>query len=81
MVQYVEAIGSELQILFAERGKSLEQRHIDLVIARTVDIVLHAAEERDRSCPVGYRGLELDRNSIGIHRSDWVGRVGDHLAR
>src|SRR5579863_10434850 len=80
MIQDIESIRSELQVLFAERREALEQRHVDLVIARTIDVVLRVSEERDRGCPVGHRRLELDRNSIWIHRSNGMSGVGDHLA-
>ena len=37
MIQEVERIRTELQILLAERGEVFEDRHVDAVVAGTVD--------------------------------------------
>ena len=37
MIQEVERIRAELQILLAERGEVFEDRHVDAVVAGTVD--------------------------------------------
>ena len=37
MIQEVERIRAELQILLAERGEVFEERHVDAVVAGTID--------------------------------------------
>src|SRR5580692_1705883 len=79
MIQAIESIRPELQLLFAPYGKSLEQRHVHLVVARAIDVFLPTAEKRGGRRFVRNRRLELDRNSIWIHRSNGMRGIRNHL--
>jgi hypothetical protein len=43
MIQHIECIRAELQILLSPSWKALEQGHVDLIVARSIHIVLPAA--------------------------------------
>src|ERR1700761_3338995 len=81
MVQQVERICSELQILLTPYRKVLKQRTIHLVVAWSVDVVLHGAEQSNRRCLICNGRLKLHRNSIWIYRSHRMRGIGDHFTR
>ena len=60
--------------------KRLEQRHIYLVIARAINVVLLAAKEGNRCSLVDYRRLIQDWNAIRIGRANRMRVIRDHLA-
>ena len=59
MIEKVEAVCTELQILFTPGGEVLEERGVYAVVAGTVERVRSAAQKGDRRSGVGDRGCVL----------------------
>jgi hypothetical protein len=79
VIQEIEGVRTELKVLLSPNRKGLEERHVDSVVAGTIQRVLKA-EELDCCCGVANWPLEEYRYAVRVDRADWMGGVRDRLA-